>query len=108
MIWAIMEKLIELLNQYNIELHWVDRAYKDGFDLAYEQEYMRDFRVAYLISKKFEFIKWLVDNDKIDTEKEIKNSELNWLHERYFREDCLLMLLSISDNPIEFLCSVLK
>ena len=60
-----MEKLIKLLNEYKIELHWVDRTYKDGFDLAYEQEYMRDFRVAYLISKSFWFIKRIVDNNNI-------------------------------------------
>ena len=61
-----------------------------------------------VISKRNWFIKWLVENEKIDVEKEIKNSELNWLHEHYFREDCLLMLLAIQDNPINFLCNILR
>ena len=109
-----MEKLIELLNEYNIELHWVDRTYKDGFDLWYEQEYMRDFRVAYLISKSFWFIKWLVDNDKIDLRKLRKIKKDSWtywdilLTNKSTRGIGLIMLLAISDNPIEDLISYLK
>ena len=112
-----MEKLIELLNEYNKELHWVDRAYKDGFDLGYEQEYMRDFRVAYLISKSFWFIKRLVDNDKIDLDKlekiwyEETVYEWDWQYRKIVEySDCesLLMLLAISENPIEDLISYLK
>lgn len=105
-----MEKLIELLNEYQKELHWVDRAYKDGFDLGYEQEYMRDFRVAYLISKSFWFIKRLVYENKIDHEK-IKSWKLNWC-KWYFEtvqpEYFVIMLLAISENPIEDLISYLK
>ena len=107
-----MEKLIKLLNEYKIELHWVDRTYKDGFDLAYEQEYMRDFRVAYLISKSFWFIKRLVQNDKIDRDKILKE---NWLFRKYFYDleyvknyDRLVMWLSVEDNPTKFLISYLK
>lgn len=63
-----------------------------------------------LISKKFWFIKWLVDNDKIDLLKltcmnprytEILDSDFSW-------EDRIIMLLSIQDNPIEFFISILK
>ena len=107
-----MEKLIKLLNEYNIELHWVDRTYKDGFDLWYEQEYMRDFRVAYLISKSFWFIKRLVDKEKIDRDKILKE---NWLFRKYFYDleyvknyDRLVMWLSVEDNPTKFLISYLK
>ena len=112
-----MEKLIKLLNEYNIELHWVDRTYKDGFDLWYEQEYMRDFRVAYLISKSFWFIKRLVDNDKIninegwdDYEKTnlYCNADFFQLQKHYSYYESLLMLLAISDNPIYLLCERLK
>jgi hypothetical protein len=116
-----MEKLIKLLNEYNIELRWVDRTYKDGFDLWYEQEYMRDFRVAYLISKSFWFIKWLVDNNKINKRKidtrlvrYVENhydEEWYWVessYEDYSDTNTLLMLLSISDTPIEDLISYLK
>lgn len=110
-----MEKLIKLLNEYNIELHWVDRTYKDGFDLWYEQEYMRDFRVAYLISKSFWFIEWLVQNDKIDTDELLgiywETSQSIWeanKYELYPAYKRLLMLLALQDDPIKFLISVLK
>lgn len=121
-----MEKLIELLNEYEIEKEKSEWVNVDAYvEFKWDYNYNRlvrydetdhwewdnlywDTAVAYLISKSFWFIKWLVENDKIDVEKEIKNSELNWLHEHYFREDCLLMLLAISDTPIEDLISYLK
>ena len=91
-------KLVDYFNQWREEKFWE----------KWHFTYTMRFDHAHIISKKFWFIQWLVDNDKIDTEKEIKNSELNWLHEHYFREDCLLMLLSIQDSPIEFLISILR
>ena len=111
-----MEKLIKLLNEYKIELHWVDRTYKDGFDLAYEQEYMRDFRVAYLISKSFWFIKRLVDNNKIDFEKNklqvLKDidvrGEVMYDYTLFDKADGVIMLLAISENPIDSLCKMLN
>ena len=56
------------------------------------------------------FIKWLVDNDKIDRHN-VWYSTMLWQLSDYHWLDWeqeLLMLLSIQDNPIEFLCSVLK
>jgi hypothetical protein len=51
------------------------------------------------------FIKWLVDNDKIDFDKiQIWFQLTLW----YWKYDSLLMLLSISDTPIEDLISYLK
>ena len=101
-----MEKLIELLNEYQ---YWV---------FVYENEQLR-FRMwskvkiwaePILISKSFWFIKWLVENDKIDDDKcdiinEIYNDELP---SKYTRYDGILMWLAIQDNPIEFLISILK
>ena len=64
-----------------------------------------------IISKSYGFIQWLVENDKID---EVK---LRWKMYQVFEfryqdvatlENELLMLLSIQDNPIEFLISILK
>jgi len=100
-----MKKLIELLNEFNPSMEWRMEDWVLESKLDFPAEY-----VAYrwICSKNYWFIKWLVEQDKIDVEKEIKNSELNWLHERYLREDCLLMLLSISDTPIEDLISYLK
>lgn len=65
---------------------------------------------VYMISKQFWFIEWLVDNDKIDLMKLKK-----WIEDNKFYcakwgkiTNMLLMLLSIQDNPIEFLISILK
>ena len=52
-----------------------------------------------LISKEYEFIKWLVENDKIDESKIFCDQ---WL---YYS---LLCKLAISDTPIEDLISYLK
>lgn len=62
-----------------------------------------------LISKKFWFIKWLVEQHKIDYSA-VDTQNWNRLQEEL---DCrlsdkLIMYLSIQDNPIEFLISILK
>ena len=93
-----MEKLIELLNEY--DSWW---AYDDYYWLF---QYWQD-RDAYrlckyqLVSKEYGFIKWLVDNDKIDL------NEYPQIRE-YSEYESLLMYLSIQDEPIEFLISILK
>ena len=106
-----LEKLKRLLTEYDpfIKKDW---EYTDNHwyfvYIWWSAIYGKEIWMLKIISKEYWFIKRLVENDKIDIEKEIKNSELNWLHEHYLREDCLLMLLSISDEPIRFLISVLK
>lgn len=95
-----MEKLIELLNEYDNEEFW-EALYMEN------KVYANDFLI---ISKKFWFIQWLVENDKIDLMKLKK-----WIEDNKFYcakwgkiTNMLLMLLSIQDNPIEFLISILK
>ena len=65
-----------------------------------------------IISKKFWFIKWLVENDKIDHDHYWNYALVGeWENGSYFQlraVETILMLLSIQDNPIEFLISVLK
>ena len=65
---------------------------------------------AIIISKGYNFIKWLVDNDKISFEKDKYWMILyeNWVQKFLKSEEEILIELSIQDNPIEFLCSVLK
>lgn len=71
---------------------------------------------TYIISKDFDFIKRLVEKDKIDTfrllEKWFDTQKwYEWVHYHTVSEwntDLLLMLLAISDNPIELLISILK
>jgi hypothetical protein len=109
-----MKKLIELLNEYipkwwSIE-HW-------GKSVFYEWLNYNDR----IIWKDFWFIKWLVENDKIDKKKIdtrlVRNVESHYDEDWYWVENsyedysdykCLLMLLSISDTPIEDLISYLK
>ena len=122
-------KLIELLNEY-------EKSWLNEFELEKYEEWWyckwnwRIFRGNWengneltpyeLCSKQYWFIKWLVENDKIDTEK-IENSEYYLIDWFYYNErkkfwiewlddveKILLMLLSISDTPIEFLISLLK
>ena len=101
-----LEKLIELLNEYETENiiaeYWI-------IDLSNEY---------FVISKKFWFIQWLVENEKVDVEK-VKEKiwipcfvwytewEISCVNDKEDYEQ-LLMLLSIQDNPIEYLCEILK
>ena len=118
-----MEKLLELLNEYEEdkikESKWLDVMYiwKNEWTLHYYDNYKDENvfdNVRFLIiSKVYWFIKWLVDNDKIDRwkiEERISGDVSLYLDNReyYWRYKWLLMLLSIQDNPIEFLISVLK
>jgi hypothetical protein len=59
-----------------------------------------------LISKKFWFIKRLVDNDKIDFREDFYLEDQHWWG--FWDDEDIIMLLSIQDNPIDFLCSILK
>ena len=93
-----MEKLIELLNEF-------DENWKIWKNWLYKwEEY--DPREEYIISKNFWFIKWLVEKDKIDFDK----LEKKVLKENLIRkfDEWLLMLLAIQDEPIRFLCEILK
>lgn len=147
-----MEKLIELLNEYEIEKEksewvnvdayvefkwewvweWYLNKWLTRFDETDHWEWDNlywDTAVAYLISKSFWFIKWLVENDKIDFDKcwldvrhylSYNERYDKWIvmaenydndtlvREFYSPYKQLLMLLSIQDKPIDFLLSILK
>ena len=107
-----MEKLIELLNEYQKEnKRQIFYSYNRNIDffeswsIAWWQTYWESLYT--IISKKFWFIQRLVDNDKIDFRKLEDNSDWYWIE---LWDDCyeVLALLSIQDNPIEFLISILK
>ena len=97
-----MKKLLKLLNEY-----WKPSARnkkREKLDLECVDRF-------YAISKYYGFIKRLVDNDKIIfDENEYKQSieELNKDYRPFEEYELLLMVLSIQDNPIEFLVSILK
>lgn len=125
-----MEKLIELLNEYRTEklrremyVNWAD---KEAIELS-EAERINEYEVSQTLDSLNYlrlFIKWLVDNDKIDTDayKTVYSGDLDkrktltmssgWdefyqVTEHWVYES-LLMLLSISSSPIEDLISYLK
>ena len=115
------KKLIELLNEYRTEklrremyVNWAD---KETIELS-EAERINEYEVSQTLDSLNYlrlFIKWLVDNDKIDFRKldpklndSIPTRYYLWTYIRYSFEKEILMALSIQDNSIEFLCSILK
>ena len=106
-IW--MNKLIELLDQYRKQNPREFFGDEGSLVVLTWKDFIELNRLI-IISKEYEFIKWLVDNDKIDLMKLKK-----WIEDNKFYcakwgkiTNMLLMLLSIQDNPIEFLISILK
>ena len=103
-------KLLELLNEYSKNIWYFNEE-----DLQWQTK-------AWILSKEFWWIKWLVENDKIDIVKvyenltnyeiEIRIRAVKELLENNEEDTIaylkLLMILSIQESPIEFLCSLLK
>ena len=101
-----MEKLIDLLNEYD-----KDRTYyKEYKYIMYRDDEWIDVddkrTDLEIISKSYGFIKWLVENDKIDRDRVDDQMEYHFFW--YTNYQILLMLLSISDTPIDDLISYLK
>ena len=106
-----MEKLLQLLNEYRLEkgaseyTKYISETWYFTHKLYFYEHY------SWVISKKFWFIQWLVGTDKIDY-----GAWHNvFVNSNYFdniaglREyEVLTMYLSIQDEPIEFLISILK
>lgn len=106
-----MEKLIELLNKHRREIvkkqSWITEWHYNAFTFSLDNISWQQAELL-IISKQYWFIKWLVDNDKIDFNKDALvslSSEL-WCSAR--DEKIVLMVLSISDTPIIDLISYLK
>ena len=124
-----MGKLIELLNEfervvvmksYMYPVYYYDEDKNKilnlyiGFNTEDEVKYQ--WLLSYIVSKSYWFIQRLVENDKIDFE----NMEWHWRLIWYLtdnmekptrdkvKEGVVIMLLSISDTPIEDLISYLK
>lgn len=115
-----MEKLFELLQIYIIERQWREQ-FKLHWDkiILWRPHKLHKFPQydtnAVIISKRFWFIEWLVENDKIDTDELLdiywETSQSMWQdnkYELYSEYERLLMLLALQDEPIEFLCNKLK
>ena len=107
-----MEKLLNLLNEYHED--WWYMNHNDIEPIWCDVYWMPcgDSIEHCIISKSYWFIKWLVENDKIDHAK-LSNyfidKKLFWEWLSDLKEfEVLLMLLSISSSPIEDLISYLK
>jgi hypothetical protein len=110
-----MEKLIELLNEYRTEklrremyVNWAD---KEAIELS-EVERINEYEVSQTLDSLNYlrlFIKWLVENDKINFYK-WKFLEYPIWSNNY--DECdyldLIQWLAISDNPIDDLIYYLK
>ena len=94
-----MDKLLKYLNKYEIERV---RTGKGKKALFWSENYARKKYEKFIV-KKYWFIKWLVDNDKIDKKKVF--SFIDTADKPY--ED-ILCLLALSDSPVTDLISYLK
>lgn len=123
-----MEKLVELLNEYEKEVvvHWYEWYWQDVLMCKYIKdnfEFYTDEAATIAISKYYWFIERLVKKNKIDTKKVAERREEDWrsiVNYNHYEEqmtrdirieywvDNTLMALSISDTPIDFLCDIIK
>ena len=107
-----MEKLVELLNEY-IKEKKLWNTVKEIDDDYFVNNYNNwDWYLCEeVMSKKYWFIERLVKQNKIDDSK-VWNSDM--LSVQYhdlvndYKYEWLIMILSISENPISDLCSFLK
>ena len=72
--------------------------------------WMSDRIASMIISKRFWFITWFLDNEKLDLLRlsctAIRYTEI--IDADFSREDRIIMILAIQDNPIKFLIDYLK
>lgn len=115
-----MQKLLELLYQYDDEewkdlyeweIEWEDIIWYNRFWWWYETI---DVSKSVIISKRYWFIERLVIKDKIDEitmwrlKVEWKNTLIMSIANKSDFYLCLLMLLSIQEEPVSFLIALLK
>ena len=103
-----MEKLQKLLDEYQ---ETIENTEKIDWEVALDIEMLGIYAktcVAYSISKQFWFIKWLVENEKIDKHQVHILCWTDDMEYNYSEEELILMELAIQDNPIDFLVSILK
>lgn len=133
-----MEKLVELLNEYEIEREEKIDLFKDKEkplweryidctnDLTFEptdnkmnwEVFSWDTAHSVIVSKSYGFISRLVENDKIKSTiwfenyngwtLSFKRELVSKKHENIIRTHTILMILSIQDNPLKFLSELLK
>ena len=95
-----MEKLLELLNEYESTL-------EPNEQIERTENWVKATPLI-IISNKFKFIKWLVDNGKIDKRQVHCLCRTDDMEYNYSERELILMELAIQDEPIEFLIGLLK
>jgi len=116
-----LEKLIDLLRERKPNFddnHILDMMYSEWtiFIKDWKPVYAYDEDIfpnteRMIINKKIWFISRLVENDKIDYHNKINydiSLAINRVPKKTTREERLLMMLAIKDEPINFLISILK
>ena len=107
-----MEKLLKLLNEYRLK-NGRSRYTKYISEAGYftNKSYFYE-HYSWVISKKFWFIQWLVDQNKVEFDRARDRSDFPLLYagwwEFYSDADVITATLSIEDDPINFLVSILK
>lgn len=118
-IW--IEKLIELLNEYDPYIA-SDGEHRDNlWWYAYQWHsavFPKELAESYIISARYGFIWWLIENKKLKSYRAYKDfisqnyvefenwaviPSVNW--QLY---DSVLCWLAIQDEPIRFLCEIIK
>lgn len=112
-----MEKLLQLLNEF-YPIDWWDKEYYIKNSKVYVRDYGDDDILNYetftlnIISKKFWFVQWLMDQKKVEFDRARDRSDFPLLYAGwwgfYSDADIIIATLSMEDEPIEFLISILK
>lgn len=126
-----MEKLLKLINEYEESRwttidDWLTEEERESWAIIEEKPmwseyewhlrhcnankvaYEKDTFDAYALSKKYGFIKWLVDNNHIDLD-EVADRMKSWMNTDNSCDIANVQMdLAISDNPISDLISILK
>lgn len=99
-----IKKLIKLLNESE---DWFVSKFVDydDEDWVFILNSWQRFHYSFILSREYWFVLWLIKNNKIDWSKfgRMINNKMY-----YYPKTSFLMLLSIQDEPIEFLIDILK
>ena len=112
-----IEKVLPLLNEFETPKSWVVfQSYDDYDGTFYGVDCDGETEIAgsdsMILSKRFGFVEWLVENKKINRWRIENNQDYaeylcNLPIEEYGVE-ILLMLFAIADEPIDYLCNILR
>ena len=98
-----MQKIVELLNQFEIETN------NDPHTRQERTERRMQCFESEILSKKYLFVERLCETDKIDVEKlNAENEMFVELLKKESLDNVILMLLSIQFRPFEFLSNYLR